>query len=669
MKRTFGIRTRLVLIFGTLILLFGAGIGTAAYLEARSSMMAMLDESLTRLASESAKVVHSRLDSRLEVLEALAEDNDLTGNWQSVSTLLDKEIARGGFVRMGIGDLSGDVKFTSGSTSNLSDRENYQKALSGMSAISDPVVSKVDGSLVISFTVPIMDNGKVTGVLVGTRDGNELTELTKDIRYGDNGVAFMVNNVGVTIAHTDSAMVMDMFNAVEEAKKDPSLREAAAITERMSKGEAGAAAYTFKGVQKYQGFSPVPGTNWSIGITAPVSEAMDEINSMTVTLAVICVTAFLLSMLLTIWVAGGIAKPITRISRELEVMAGGDFTAAVPEDLLKRRDETGKLAGSLKIMQKKVGAIVTDVTDESKRVGLMLVKIDEGMKRLNKSIMDISATTEELSAGTEETAASAEEMNSTSEEIESAMETIARKAADGADTAGKSSEAAEEMKSRALKNREDAVAVYEKTKEGMETAIAQSQAVDKINALSEAILGITSQTNLLALNAAIEAARAGEAGRGFAVVADEIRKLAEDSKVAVVQIKEVTDVIVDAVKNLAGSANSMLGFFDGKVLKDYSFLVESGQFFSTTSKDVGEMVMDFSATSQQVLASIQSMVRVIDEITKASNEEAKGANDIAQEAGSIVDLSEGVITLSRQAGEKADILIKTVSRFKVRERE
>ena len=669
MKRTFGIRTRLVLIFGGLILLFGLSIGLTAYLEARSSMMDMLDESLTQLASESAKVVHSRLDSRLEVLEALANSGTLKDDWQTVSARLDREIARGGFLLLGIGDLNGNVKFTNGSTSNLSDREYYQKALSGVSSVSDPVVSKLDGTLVLSFAVPIAENGNISGVLMGTRDGNELSVLTKDIKYGTSGAAFMVSDKGITIAHADSNMVMNMYNAVEEAKKDPSMREAAAITERMARGESGAAEYTFNAVKKYQGYAPVPDTNWSIGITAPVSEVMDEINAMTFIIVVISAAAFILSLAITVWLAGSIANPITRVSRELEVMAGGDFTAVVPEALLKRRDETGKLAGSLKIMQEEVGAIVTDVTDESKRVGLMLVKIDEGMKRLNKSIMDISATTEELSAGTEETAASAEEMNSTSEEIESAMETIARKATDGADTAGKSSEAAEEMKSRALKNREDAVAVYRKTKEGLETAIAQSQAVDKINALSEAILGITSQTNLLALNAAIEAARAGEAGRGFAVVADEIRKLAEDSKVAVVQIKEVTDVIVDAVKNLAGNANSMLGFFDGKVLKDYSFLVESGEFFSATSKEVGEMVMDFSATSQQVLASIQSMVRVIDEITKASNEEAKGANDIAQEAGSIADLSEGVITLSRQAGEKADILIKTVSRFKVRERE
>lgn len=81
---------------------------------------------------------------------------------------------------------------------------------------------------------------------------------------------------------------------------------------------------------------------------------------------------------------------------------------------------------------------------------------------------------------------------------------------------------------------------------------------EKINQVSVFIKEIADETKMLGLNAAIEAARAGEAGRGFGVVAEEIRKLSEQSKSTVPQIKELTDNIKIEVEKVIEKSNSSL---------------------------------------------------------------------------------------------------------------
>jgi len=71
----------------------------------------------------------------------------------------------------------------------------------------------------------------------------------------------------------------------------------------------------------------------------------------------------------------------------------------------------------------------------------------------------------------------------------------------------------------------------------------------EIKNIVELIVNIAEQTNLLALNANIEAGRAGDVGRGFAVVADEIRKLAEESKNAVLGTGLALGIIIDKIKS------------------------------------------------------------------------------------------------------------------------
>lgn len=662
------IRTKLFLSFGSLLIIICLGLGYVAYKSATSALSSNIDDSISRMAAESAEVVQNGIKVQTNTLEALAESEFVKTDKLAAEEkleLLKNEVKRSGHTKMGIANLQGNVKYTDGKSANLADRDYFKGAAAGKVEVSDPLISKVDNSIVLVYAVPIKNNNAVVGVLIAVRDGNALSDFTSDIKFGKSGTAFMVSNNGTTVANQDKNLVLKMDNTLDNAKKDTDLKSISELIKQMTEGKSGVGEYNYKGANYYMGFAPVQGSRWSLAITAPKQEVMSKINELITILSFSFIFFVAISIIITIMISRSITKPIKTASDCLSIVATGDFTYEVPKGLLKMRDETGILANTISTMQKSLKALVIKVADESSNVSRMLIDINKEVNKLTKNIEGISATSEELSAGAEETASATEEMNVTSLEIEKTVEVIASKAQEGSITVGEINSMSNEMKHYAKTSKENALEIYGKTKIDLQMAIDKSKAVNQINELSEAILEITSQTNLLALNAAIEAARAGEAGKGFSVVADEIRKLAEDSKNMVSKIQDVTAVILEAVNNLSSSSGEILEFIDKRVLYDYDSLVNTSEHFSQSSAKVNDIVTDFSATSEELFASMQNMVRSIEEISSASNDEAQGASNIAEESSNITQMSYEVINLSQSAKEKSDSLVKIVSMFKI----
>lgn len=668
MTKIKSIRTKLSLFFGALLLILCIGLGAITYMKSSNALLSQVNESLTQLTKESSKLVKERVNLHLNTLESVAESNFIGSDTLSLDEkiiFLKKEVERSGHLSICIADMEGNGKNTNGETVDISERDYFLKAMAGERSVTDPMVSKVDGSVVVLYVVPIKDGNVIKGVLFAGRDGNELSNIVDDIEFGEHGEAFMINKEGTTVAHPNKELVLNMDNDFENVLNDEGLQSLVELEKQMVDGKSGIGEYEYDGITKHMAFAPVEGTNWSLALTSPKSEVMEKVYELTTAIIVVSVIAIVIGIAVTILIAAGISKPIKLASDHMQILSTGDFTREVPSKMLKMNDEVGILARAVDVMQQSVGNLIRDVAGESSEVSQMLTQISYEIVELNKNIEEITATTEELSASTEETASATEEMNATSSEIGNAVQSVAIKSQEGAVTANNMNDMAENMKKSAIGSKKDAIEVYEKTKSSMEDAIKQSKSVEQINVLSEAILEIASQTNLLALNAAIEAARAGEAGKGFAVVADEIRNLAVNSKNTVARIQEVTKLILTAVNNLSSSAHEIMDFIDSKVLKDYETLVDSSELYSHNSFKINDMVTDFSAASEEILVSIQNMVQALNEVASASTEVAQGATSIAQGTTSISQMSGEVSKLSETAKEKSDLLIEAVSKLKV----
>lgn len=368
-------------------------------------------------------------------------------------------------------------------------------------------------------------------------------------------------------------------------------------------------------------------------------------------------------VLLLIMIIISIIRPLKKCISSIGVMEQGDFSQAMGTALLKRRDDFGKLAASLESMRNEMSGLIGEVKSQATEITRMVQEIDDNIQALDEEIENVSATTEELAAGMEETAASSEEINAMSHEIESAAKSIATRSQDGATEADDIRDRAVGIKKTTTENDERTKAIHAEINEGLTKALEDIKVVDQIGVLAESIMEITGQTNLLALNASIEAARAGEAGKGFVVVADEIRVLAEQSKAAVVHIQDVTKNVVESVTNLADGAKKLLEFVGTDVVDSFAGFSDMADSYSNDAGSIDALVTDFSASSEQLLASINGVMDAIGEVSKAATEGATGTNDIAEKTGVVVEKAAEIKEKAEAAHHAADKLQQNVEHF------
>lgn len=368
-------------------------------------------------------------------------------------------------------------------------------------------------------------------------------------------------------------------------------------------------------------------------------------------------------VLLLIMIIISIIRPLKKCISSIGVMEQGDFSQAMGTALLKRRDDFGKLAASLESMRNEMSGLIGEVKSQATEITRMVQEIDDNIQALDEEIENVSATTEELAAGMEETAASSEEINAMSHEIESAAKSIATRSQDGATEADDIRDRAVGIKKTTTENDERTKAIHAEINEGLTKALEDIKVVDQIGVLAESIMEITGQTNLLALNASIEAVRAGEAGKGFAVVADEIRVLAEQSKAAVVHIQDVTKNVVESVTNLADGAKKLLEFVGTDVVDSFAGFSDMADSYSNDAGSIDALVTDFSASSEQLLASINGVMDAIGEVSKAATEGATGTNDIAEKTGVVVEKAAEIKEKAEAAHHAADKLQQNVEHF------
>ena len=360
------------------------------------------------------------------------------------------------------------------------------------------------------------------------------------------------------------------------------------------------------------------------------SGALKQSGTYRLLLVIFGIVTFGCSMAATFLLKRSITVPLAESVRIADRLAKGELNVQVEAD---RKDEVGKLLGSMKNMVDKWRGVVGQITQTA--------------TRLSSAATELSASAEQMSKGaaaqaerTSVVSTSSEEMSQTVLDVAKNAGNISRSAGDTANTAREG----ETVVNRAVKEVKEIASTVSDSSRFVHSLGERSKQIGEIVGV---INDIADQTNLLALNAAIEAARAGEQGRGFAVVADEVRKLAERTAQATSKIATMIKSVQDEVHN----AVEIMGNATSKVDQGVRLSEEAGSALAsivTSVEGLQDIMQHIASATEEMSATSEEITREIEQIATISRETSSSSGQTAQASGELATLS---TTLQNIVGE------------------
>jgi methyl-accepting chemotaxis protein WspA len=322
-----------------------------------------------------------------------------------------------------------------------------------------------------------------------------------------------------------------------------------------------------------------------------------------------------------------IAKPlgakVGHVVVVAEQISAGDLTMQV-EGASNSNDEVDKLLSAFQSMTHNLNSLICQVQQSGIQVTTSTTKIAASGKQLEATVTEQVAATNEVVVTAKEIAATSGELANTMEEVATlSQETTVAAAANQEDLL------------RMATTMRQLVTATNSISAKLEVI---SEKANNINSVVNTITKVADQTNLLSLNAAIEAEKAGEYGLGFAVVAREIRRLADQTAVATLDIEQMvkemqssvsTGVMemdkftkevgrgVEDVGNLSGQLGEIIEQVQA-LSPRFSVVNQGMEAQSQGAQQISEAMVQLSETSIQTADALQEINRAIEQLNQAA---------------------------------------------------
>ena len=395
-----------------------------------------------------------------------------------------------------------------------------------------------------------------------------------------------------------------------------------------------------------------------------VKEAEGIIANMQLMIGGIGAILLALSLVAMFFVIRRITGPLGIAVDDLGQLAAGNFTASVPPDLLRRKDEIGKLATAINALTLSMRSLLKQISQGAEHVAASSEELTASAQQSAEAAGNVAQSIQQVAMGSEKQVGAVNDTSAIVEEISATMQEVAATAGEMATLSSQTAKSALEGKTSIDTAVNQMGAVSSGSKQAQVAAEELKTSSAQIGEIVGLISTIAGQTNLLALNAAIEAARAGEQGRGFAVVAEEVRKLAEQSETAAHQIKELVDKNHGSIGNVVGAIDAAIR----DIAQGVDLVNVAGNNFAAINSQIGQVTEQVSVIAKAVneaAVGSQRIVTSIKEVEHLSRDAAAESENVSAATEQQSAAMQEIAASSQALAKLAEELQLAVAKFRI----